>query len=100
MCDTKASSPSHRHRTASPYRLTASNLRQQTNTSPPMRKVMMTCTKAADDGSVSPPDFTALRNSVILDDLSTTYTNNDEVSSRQKRRKFKSSKMVNPTLIG
>ncbi|CAH8671897.1 unnamed protein product [Schistosoma curassoni] len=99
VCDTKASSPSHRHRTASPYRLTASNLRQQTNTSPPMRKVMMTCTKAADDGSVSPPDFTALRNSVILDDLSTTYTNNDEVSSRQKRRKFKSSKMANPTLI-
>ncbi|VDO49491.1 unnamed protein product [Schistosoma margrebowiei] len=99
VCDTKASSPSHRHRTASPYRLTASNIRQQTNTSPPMRKVMMTCTKAADDGSVSPPDFTALRNSVILDDLSTTCTNNDEVSSRQKRRKFKSSKMVNPTLI-
>ncbi|XP_018646437.1 synaptic ras gtpase activating protein, syngap,putative [Schistosoma mansoni] len=99
VCDTKASSPSHRHLTASPHRLTTSNLRQQTNTSPPMRKVMMTCTKAADDGSVSPPDFTALRNSVILDDLSTTYTNNDEVTSRQKRRKFKSSKMANPSLI-
>ncbi|KAH8869562.1 Disabled like-interacting protein [Schistosoma japonicum] len=98
-CDTKASSPTHRHRTTSPHRI-SSNHRQQTNTSPlPMRKAMMACTKATDDGSVSPPDFTTFRNSIILDDLSIANTITDEEASRQKRRKFKSSKIVKPTLI-
>ncbi|KAK4475516.1 hypothetical protein MN116_002562 [Schistosoma mekongi] len=98
-CDTKTSSPSHRHRTTSPHRM-SSNHRQQTNTSPlPMRKAMMACTKATDDGSVSPPDFTAFRNSIILDDLSITNTITDEETSRQKRRKFKSSKVAKPSLI-
>ncbi|CAH8875599.1 unnamed protein product [Trichobilharzia szidati] len=101
------SSPSsHRHRNNSP-----SNRRRgddAKNTSPPaaMRKAMMTCTRAvAEDGSVSPPDFTAFRNSAILDDFS--IMNNGDTDggcAGQKRRKFKTSSSTSkvdkkPTLV-
>ncbi|CAH8646985.1 unnamed protein product [Heterobilharzia americana] len=110
----KADSASlHRHHTSSPHRLSLNRRHrhhhhQQVNTSPPpMRKAMLACTRAVDDdGSVSPPDFSAFRNSLILDDLSIIPTdnnnnndNNSEVRSGQKRRKFKSSKVSKSSLV-